>query len=894
MKIKHSLDPIFHPESVAVIGASATPGSVGNILIHNLTTNQFNGVIYPVNPRRRAIRGIHCYPSIGDIPEEVDLAVIATPAATVPGVLEQCVQKGVRGAIVISAGFSELGAEGRALEQKIVSITHGRMRVIGPNCLGVICPGVGLNASFASSTPRAGHLALLSQSGAICTSILDWAQEVNIGFSNFVSVGSMVDVDFGDLIDYFGEDPHTRSIILYMESIGNVRKFLSAARAVARNKPIVVIKSGRHEAGARAAASHTGAMAGSDAVYEAAFRRAGVLRVKTISELFNMAEILATQTMPRGPALAIVTNAGGPGVMATDALMLQGGELAELSPETHAELNEVLPPYWSHNNPIDILGDATPERYRKTVEICVRDPNVQGLLVLLTPQAMTDPTETARQLLPFAHLSEKPILASWMGGADVREGRHILNMAGFPTFDSPEEAIQAFLNMVQYKRNQELLYETPEALPEGWSPNSGRVQEIIDTARSQDRTLLTEWEAKEILAAYDIPVVPTVACRTVKEAVAAAERLGYPVVLKLLSQQITHKSDVGGVQLDLRDEAAVRQAFATIESNLVQRGQQDAFDGVTVQPMVRSAGYELIVGSSLDRQFGPVLLFGAGGVMVEVLKDRALGLPPLNRALARRLMEQTLIYKALRGVRGKPPVPLAELEALLVRFGQLIVDFPDIAEVDINPLLASPEQIIALDARVLLTKPDLPEEQRPRLAIMPYPNQYISHFNLADGTEILVRPIRPEDEPLVVEFHAGHSDQTLRWRYLGLVRHLTRDNLIRLCHLDYDRELALAGVWHDPEGRPHLTGVARYYLHPETGDAEFALVVGDPWQRRGIGTQLIQRLIAVARERGVRRLVGQVFADNTPMLSLMRKLGFHVPAVTTEEIIKVSLDLTTS
>lgn len=891
MKIKHSLDPVFHPESIAVIGASATPGSVGNILIHNLTTSPFNGVIYPVNPRRRAIRGIHCYPSITNVPDSVDLAVIATPAATVPGVLEQCVEHGVKGAIVISAGFSELGEQGRALERQVASITKGRLRIIGPNCLGVICPGVGLNASFASSTPRAGHLALLSQSGAICTSILDWAQEVNIGFSNFVSVGSMVDVDFGDLLDYFGEDPNTRSIILYMESIGNVRKFLSAARAVARNKPIVVIKSGRHEAGARAAASHTGAMAGSDAVFEAAFRRAGVLRVKTISELFNMAEILATQSVPRGPALAIVTNAGGPGVMATDALMLEGGQLAELSPETRAALNEILPPYWSHNNPIDILGDATPERYRKTVEICARDPGVQGLLVLLTPQAMTDPTETARQLLAFSHLSEKPILASWMGGADVREGRRILNLAGFPTFDSPEAAIQAFLNMVQYKQNQELLYETPEALPEGWSPDSSAVQKIIDQARDENRTLLTEWEAKEILAAYGIPVVRTVACRTVDEAVAAARQIGFPVVLKLLSQQITHKSDVGGVQLDLRDEAAVRRAYATIESNLADRGQQEAFDGVTVQPMVRNTGYELIVGSSVDRQFGPVLLFGAGGVMVEVFQDRALALPPLNRALARRLMERTLIYKALHGVRGKPPVPLAELESLLVRFDQLIVDFPDIAEVDINPLLASPEQIIALDGRVLLTAPALPAAQRPRLAIMPYPNQYVSHFTLADGTRLQVRPIRPEDEPLIVEFHAGHSEQTLRWRFFGLVRHLTRDNLIRLCHLDYDRELALAGVWHDQEGRPHITGVSRYHLRPETGIAEFALVVGERWQRRGIGTHLMLRLIEIARERGVRRLVGQVFAENKPMLRLLQKLRFQIPTVATEEIIKVSLDL---
>jgi acetyltransferase len=870
----HPLDPLFRPQTVGVIGASATQGSVGNILMRNLTENGFNGVIYPINPKRRAVHGIACYASVSVVPEPLDLAIIATPAATVPDLVRECIGKGTKSAIIISAGFAELGEPGRALEQQIRELARGKLRIIGPNCLGIIHPSVGLNASFAAATPAPGHVVLLSQSGAICTSVLDWALERNIGFNAFVSVGSMLDVDFGDLIDYFGEDPNTRSIIVYMESMGDVRGFLSAARAVGRTKPIIVVKAGRHEAGARAAASHTGALAGADAVFDAAFRRAGILRVATISELFNMAEILAAQPVPPGPALAIITNAGGPGVMATDALMLQGGQLAELSPESKRALDAALPPFWSHSNPIDVLGDAPPERYQQAVEICTRDPGIDGILVLLTPQAMTDPTETARKLIPLAQPGRKPILASWLGGADVRGGRQILDQAGFPMFDSPESAVQAFLHMVQYRRNQELLYETPEALSGEAVLDADNVRAVLDDVRRDERTLLTEPEAKRVLAAYGIPVTPTDACGTVEEAVEAGRRCGFPVVLKLLSNTITHKTDVGGVELDLRDEAAVRNAFQAIRARLVERGQVEAFDGVSVQPMVRNRGYELIVGSSIDRQFGPVMLFGAGGVLVEVFQDRALALPPLNRALARRLMERTRIYNALKGVRGKKPVDLEALETLLVRFSQLVTDFPEIAEIDINPLSASSEKIVALDARVLLSSPG---QVRPPLAIRPYPSKYVESLTLKDGTNLVVRPIRPEDEPLIVAFHAGHSEHTLRMRFFGLVRTLSRDSLIRLCHLDYDRELALVAI-DERRKSPQIAGVSRYYLRPETGDAEFALVVGDSWQRRGLGTHLMQRLIAIARERGVKRLVGWILPENVEMLQLVKRLGFQVKA----------------
>jgi acetyltransferase len=888
--VRHSLDPLFKPQSVAVLGASAAPGRVGNILMRNLLENPFGGCVYPINPKRRAVHGVHCYPSLADLPERVDLAVIATPAATVPPLVEQCVAAGIPAAIIVSAGFSELGAAGRVLEDRVRATARGRMRVLGPNCLGLIHPPSNLNASFAATMALPGQVALLSQSGAMCTSILDWATEKHIGFSSFVSVGSLLDVDFADLIDYFADEPNTRSIILYMESIGDVRKFLSAARSVSRTKQVIVVKSGRHEAGARAAASHTGALAGADAVFDAAFRRAGVLRVTTIPELFHMSEILALQPPPRGPALAIITNAGGPGVMATDALMLGGGALAALGPQTLAALNQALPPFWSHANPIDLLGDATAERYRVAVQACAKDPNVQGVLVLLTPQAMTDPTETARQLQPFARCEGKPILASWMGGAAVRPGRELLSAAGVPTFDAPEAAIQAFLHMVQYRRNQELLYERPEALPEDRRPDTSRVRQIFQKARAEKRALLTETEAKDVLAAYGVPVAQTVSCADVEEAVRAAAAVGYPVVLKLLSSTVTHKSDVGGVQLDLGDEAAVRAAFTRIQENLRRRDLGAAFGGVTVQPMIANRGIELIVGSSVDRQFGPVILFGAGGVLVEVMQDRALALPPLNRTLARRLMERTRIYPALKGVRGQAAVNLEALETLLVHFSQLLTDFPEIQEVDMNPLLASAERIIALDARIVLVPADQPEDQRPRLAIRPYPNQYTQTIRLRNGDEVTVRAMRPEDEPLIIAMHARHSEHTIRMRYFSLVKILSRDSLIRLCHLDYDREMALATVKKDGAGEMML-GVSRYYLHPETGDAEFALIVSDAHQRQGLGRQLLQRLIEVARERGVKRLVGLVLRENAPMLALTASLGFAPPDPVEEGVVRVELSL---
>ncbi len=894
--LRSALDSLFRPHSVAVFGASDKARSVGKSILGNLLKNPFGGVVYPINPRRSVVQGVACYPNLAAVREKVELAVIATPAATVPGVVRDCVEHGVAAAIIISVGFAELGAEGRKLEDEIRRIAHGKMRIVGPNCLGIIHPPSNLYASCATSTALSGRVALLSQSGAICTAILDWAQQAHVGFSSFVSLGSMLDVDFADLIDYFADDPATRSIVLYMETIGDVRKFLSAARSASRAKHVIVVKSGRHEAAARAAVTHTGALVGEDAVFDAAFRRAGVLRVATISDLFDMSEILAMQPPPSGPNLAILTNSGAVGIMATDALMLGGGRLAALKPETLATLNTALPSSWSRANPLDILGDATPERYRLVVEACAKDANVHAILVLLTPQAMTDPTETARHLSSFSGLPNKPLLACWMGGAAVREGIDLLNRVGIPTFDAPEPAIRAFLNMVQYRRNQELLYETPPVLPESEAPDSGRVREIVQEARATGRTLLPEVESKEVLAAYGIPVVPAIPCKSADEAVDAAKKIGYPVVLKLLSSTITHKSDVGGVQFNLADEQGVRAAFAAIELNVSSHSRHkgetksDSFEGVSVQPMIRDRGYELIIGSSLDRQFGPVILFGCGGVLAEVFKDRALGLPPLNRTLARRLMEHTKIYDALQGVPGQKAVNLEVLETLLVHFSQLIVDFPEIQEVDLNPVLATPERVVALDARLLLCPADEAAEQLPRLAIRPYPNQYIAPFRLRDGREAIIRPIRPEDEPLILALHAGLSENTIRMRFFSMVKTLSRESLIRLCHLDYDREMALAAVMRE-NGKPRLLGVSRYYLQPQTATAEFALVVSDANQGQGLGHHLMQRLIDIARERGVERLVGQVLAENAPMLRLMRSLGFSSPVVVEDSVVLVGLDL---
>lgn len=884
---RHPLDWIFHPQSVAVIGATEREGSVGRTLLWNLIQNPFGGTVFPVNPQRHSVLGLKSYPDIASVPETVDLAAIATPAATVPRVIRECVAAGVKAAVILSAGFKEIGPAGEALEREVLSAARlGGMRIIGPNCLGIMNPVMGLNVTFASTIARPGNVAFISQSGALCTSILDWSLGENVGFSGFVSIGSMLDVGWGDLIEYFGDDPNTHSIVLYMESMGDARSFLSAARSVALDKPIIILKVGRTDAAAKAAASHTGALTGSDDVLNAAFRRCGALRVHTISDLFDMAEILAKQPRPKGNRLSIVTNAGGPGAIATDELISGGGTLAELAPETKQKLDEFLPPQWSHHNPIDILGDASCDRYAKTLEVVAPDPNSDALLVILTPQAMTDPTATAEKLTAYNKLG-KPLLTSWMGGVEIAEATELLNKAKIPTFPYPDTAVRLFNYMWRYSYNLRAIYETPllSSDCEIGADARATAAKILNAASQSGRTLLTEYESKQLLVAYGIPTVPTEIAATWPEAVEIADRLGYPVVLKLHSETITHKTDVGGVQLNLSNDSAVVSAFGEIAER-VRAIDPAAFLGVTVQPMVKLEGYELILGSSIDPQFGPVMLFGTGGQLVEVFQDRSIAIPPLNTTLARRMMEQTRIYKALQGVRGRKPIDLGKLEQLLVRFSQLIVEQPQISEIDINPLLVSPEGAIALDARVVLHA----EEKVISPAIRPYPVQYFQEWQNLQGDLLTIRPIRPEDEPLMVHFHEELSEESVYLRYahaIKLKHRTSHERLARICFIDYDREMLLVADRQDPEtGEHRIVGVARISKIHGTNEGEFALIVSDRYQHRGLGTELLKRLLQIGKEEKLSAIVGYILNSNHQMQSLCKKLGFELQPDLDEGMLK--------
>jgi acetyltransferase len=895
--VKTGLDALFLPDSVAVIGATERQGTVGRTVLENLRHPSFQGKVYAVNSRHSEICGLKAYARIGEVPEKVDLAVIATPAATVPGIIGECVDAGVKAAVVISAGFRERGAEGVELERQIqVHLRRGSMRMIGPNCLGIMNPTVSLNATFAKDAARPGNVAFLSQSGALLTAILDWGQLEQVGFSAIVSTGSMLDVGWGDLIYHFGDDPNTQSILLYMESVGDARSFLSAAREVAMRKPVIVIKAGRSEAASRAAASHTGALTGSDEVLDAAFRRSGVLRVSAIADLFYMAEVLGKQPRPKGPRLTILTNAGGPAVLATDALVANGGQLSLLSETTLQALDAFLPRHWSHNNPIDILGDADSERYAKALEIASNDPNSDGLLVVLAPQGMTDPAAVAERLKPYARSSGKPVLTSWMGGASVAPGEAILNAAGIPTFPYPDTAARAFTYMWRYSYHLRGLYETPTMAEGGELDSAARHQAetIIATARSEGRVLLDEFESKQVLSRYGIPTVETRIARGEDEAASCAHALGYPVVLKIFSRTITHKTDVGGVKLNLEDEAAVRSAFRAIKNTVGKLVGLDHFSGVTVQPMVRLEGYELILGSSIDPQFGPVILFGSGGPLVEVYRDRALALPPLNSTLAQRMMEQTRIFIALKGVRGRKPIDLPALEGLLVRFSQLVVEQPWISEIDINPLLASPERLLALDARVVLHAPGTDPDHLPRPAIRPYPSQYVSSWVMKNGEAVTLRPIRPEDEPLMVAFHETLSDRSVYLRYfysLSLSSRVAHDRLVRICFVDYDREMAIVAERRDATGAHRILGVGRLVKSHARNEGEVAVLVSDQCQHQGLGTELFRRVIQIARDEQLARVDAEILPDNLPMKKIARKLGFRMRTPNDPTAIRAVLDL---
>jgi acetyltransferase len=888
------LSVFFSPRTVAVLGATESADSIGRAVLWNLVTNPFGGTVFPVNSEHTSVLGIKSYPSIAAVPEKVDLAVVATAPETVPGLIADCVQSGVKGAIILSAGFKEIGSAGLRMEEEILAnARRGGMRVIGPNCLGVMSPLTGLNATFAVGMAKAGNVAFISQSGALCTAVLDWSIREMVGFSCFISVGSMVDVGWGDLIDYLGDDERTRSILIYMESIGDARSFLSAAREVALAKPIIVIKAGRTDAAVRAASSHTGSLAESDDILDAVFRRVGVLRVNNISDLFYMAEVLAKQPRPKGPRLAIVTNAGGLGVLATDALISTGGELASLSQESVDKLNQYLPQHWSRSNPIDILGDASPERYVQAVEVAAKDPNSDGVLVILAPQSNTDPTRTAEQLKPLAKLGDKPILASWMGGATVATGESILNRSNIPTFPYPDTAVRAFSYMWRYAYNLRGLYETP-MLPRPLDTVRDRefARDLIQKARQSGKTLLNEYESKKILEAYSIPVVDTRMAFNEEEAVRTAEEIGYPVVLKLASDRVIHKAQAGGVWLNLADAAAVRSAYRNIQSVLEKTYGPESFQGVTVQPLIRFNGFDIIIGSSIDPHFGPVLLFGSGGRLVEYFKDQALALPPLNTTLARRVMEQTNIYGALKN-RGD--INLAALEQLLVHFSLLVVEQRWIKEIDINPLLVTAEHIMALDARIIVHDANVNLESIPELAIRPYPAQYVAHWTMQDDTPVVIRPIRPEDEPLMAKFHETLSERSVYLRYfhtMGLTQRIAHERLTRICFIDYDREIALVILRKGAQpGDEEILAVGRLIKIRGTYDGEFAVLVSDNWHHRGLGNELLKRLVDIGREEKLSRIFGDILPENRDMLRVCDKLGFSRHYSADEGVVRAEISL---
>jgi len=883
---KRPLDSICNPKVVAVIGATENPGTVGRTLFQNLGRGGFDGIVYPVNPKRASVLCVKAYPNISAIPEKVDLAVICTPAKTVPGIIKDCVKAGVRGVIIISAGFKEIGPEGVKLEQQILAEARSSgMRIVGPNCLGLMMPNIGLNATFGTTIAKPGNVGFLSQSGALCTAVLDWSLKENVGFSMFASLGSMLDVSWGDLIYHLGDDPNTKSIVIYMETIGDARAFLSAAREVALTKPIIVIKPGRTEGAAKAAASHTGSLTGSDDVLDAAFKRCGVLRVNNISDLFYMSEVLGRQPRPKGNRLTMISNAGGPGVLATDALITSGGALTEISKGTMEELNKFLPASWSHNNPVDVLGDASAEIYAKTLEIAAKDPNSDGLLVILTPQSMTDCTGTAEKLKAYAHIEGKPVLASWMGGLEVEAGEKILNAAGIPTFPYPDTAARVFASMWRYADNLRALYETPvpSATPDDLESGRAKANVLIESVKKSGRTILTEAESKELLGCYKIPTVVTKIAKTEKESVDLAKEIGFPIVLKLYSETITHKTDVGGVQLNLKDEADVKRAFKAIKTACTEKAGAQHFQGVTVQKMIKLGdGYEIILGSSIDPQFGPVLLFGMGGQLVEVFKDKALGLPPLNTTLARRMMEQTKIYKALKGVRGRKSVNLAALERLMVGFSQLVAEQRWIKEIDINPLFASADDLVALDARVILHDAKTPEDKLPKLAIRPYPTRYVAKWKLKDGLPVIIRPIQPEDEPLLVKFHESLSEESVYHRYFSQIKldqRIAHERLTRICFNDYDREIALVAERKDSKtGDREILGVGRLSKARGLNEGEFALLISDRWQKQGLGSELLKRLVDIARSEKLTRVSAIIMSDNQAMLHVSKKAGFALKA----------------
>lgn len=874
---RHYLTPLFEPSSVAIIGASTRPGAIGAVLIENMLAAGYRGALYAVNPRRSSIQGVPCFPGIDKVPQRIDLAVIATPPQSVPQLIADCGSAGVRAAVVITAGFSETGAEGARLERDLLEhARRHRVRLIGPNCLGIMRPALGLNATFARGSALPGSLGLVSQSGALCTAMLDWATPNKIGFSSVVSLGGSRDVDFGEIIDYLVNDALTEHILLYIEGVRDARRFLSSLRAAARLKPVILMKVGRHPVGSRAAVSHTGAIVGADDVFDAAIHRAGAVRVTTIGQLVAAAHALSAHVRPRGDRLAIITNGGGPGVMAADRAADLGIPLAELSAATIGSLQPALPSNWSHGNPMDLIGDADAARYRAGVAACLADDNVDGALVMLTPQAMTDPTAAADAVIEAARGQSKPVLACWMGYGSVAEGRRRLAAAGIPVFRTPEPAVEMFAHVSAFYRNQRALLQTPGPQALRALPNIDAARMIIEAVLNDRRSILSEIESKALLAAFRLPVAKTVIVRSAHEAMLIAEELGYPVALKIDSPDITHKSDVGGVLLGLNNAEAVIEGYQKIIDGVARVQPQARVTGIAVEPMVaRRNGRELMVGVIRDPVFGPAIAFGAGGVAVEVYRDRAVALPPLNSFLVGEMIRGTRVSKLLGPFRKMPAVNMQALEEVLLRVSELVCELPWIEELDINPLIVDEDGAIIADARIIVGQHAPVRGRYGHMAIHPYPARLVTTWQPPGGELVTLRPIRPEDAEIEQAFVRGLSAESRRFRFMDTLRELTPSMLVRFTQIDYDREMAfVATVQRD--GREVEVGVCRYITNPDGVTCEYAIVIADDWHRRGLGRRMMQQLIEVARRRGLEAMVGHVMASNRGMLDLCQALGFVV------------------
>lgn len=869
-----NLHRVFNPGSVAVIGASEKKGSVGFSIMKNLVESGFKGDIFPVNPKHKQIMALAAYASVEDIESAVDMAVIATPIQGVPEIVDSCGRAGLAGVVIVSAGGKETGQKGQKIEDRILEKARKySLRIIGPNCLGIMNTSRSLNASFAHLAPLPGKIAFLSQSGAVCTSVLDIANRENVGFSHFVSLGSMMDVDFADMIDYLGSLNSVGSIVMYMENITHIRNFMSAARSVSRLKPIIALKSGRSKAGARAAASHTGAMAGEDAVYDAAFERAGILRVNEFEELFDCSEFLAKQHRPSGPGLTIITNAGGPGVMAADALASHELEPALLRPETLRQLEKVLPENWSKANPIDILGDTGSDSYLETAKICATAPETDAMLLICSPAGTMDTLNLANSLTDYLKTAPCPVFTAWIGGDNVQKARQVFNQAGIVTYDSAERGVRAFKNLYHYGRNVEMLNEIPVRKDVRLIINRQEAGQIIKEAIAAGEKNLTETRAKDLLRSYGIPVNITKIADSEEMAVEISEQMGFPIVLKICSTDILHKTDCNGVVLNLKTSQEVRTAYGMILKNARDFAPDADIKGVTVQAMHDKADYELIIGAKKDDQFGPVILFGMGGVLTEVFKDVSMGLPPLNHMLARQMIEKTKISKVLKGFRNVQRASIQELEEILIRTGRLVTDFPEITELDINPLMVKNGNILAVDARVLIAPAVVATPMH--LVISSYPWQYEEHASTVDGHAFFIRPIRPTDADLLIEHFNTLSPRSIYMRFFSPLKQLSKETLIKLTQIDYDREIALVALMGDDQDKK-MVGVCRIIDYPDGIQAEFALAISDAWQGKGIGAAMLKACLKAAWHKGKKRIMGLVLAENTQMLKLGKKLGFKI------------------